>query len=150
MTIESIKGNLKDSIYDLYFKINCGQNSIKTTPIEKAPKDFDLEVKQTIYVESTENKIVFAAYDEEMTKDSFKGSGEILLDKLVDGKNTVKLLNQKGEHVGDIIVNAKVKKTPFRELTITEIKLNVKKSADIVGDPEMYIVAKVAGLTRRT
>ena len=32
-----------------------------------------------------------------MTKDSFKGSGYILLENLADGKNTVKLINEKGQ-----------------------------------------------------
>lgn len=113
--IESIKGNLNDKANDLYFKIVIGQNVMKTAMLEKAPKDFTMDVKQTLYSESTENKIVFAAYNEEnIGGDSFYGDGQILLDNLVEGNNTVKLMNRRNNHFGDIIVNLSSKKMVSR------------------------------------
>lgn len=85
-----------------------------------------------------------------MTKDTFKGSGELLLDKLADGKNTVKINDAENKSIGEIFVNVKSKTVPSRDLTLSNIKVNVKSSADFVGDPEMYVVGQIAGSTRRT
>lgn len=72
-------------------------------------------MKQVLYCESTENKISFAAFNEEnVGGDTFYGSGEILLDNLVEGNNTVKLMNRRNNHFGDINVNVGNKKVICR------------------------------------
>lgn len=49
LKVESIKGNLNQAADDLYFKIAVGPNLTKTSMLEKAAKDFTMEVKKTIY-----------------------------------------------------------------------------------------------------
>ena len=40
ITIENIRGNLLKDGVDVYFKILCGPNMVKTDPINSAPKNF--------------------------------------------------------------------------------------------------------------
>lgn len=73
-----------------------------------------MDVKQTLYADKHDSKIIFVAYDSEMIGgDTFKGAGELQLDS-INGKSTVKLLNRQGNHFGDITVNGSIKKVPRR------------------------------------
>ena len=74
----------------------------------------------------------------------------MLLDSLVEGNNTVKLANRRNIHFGDIIVNLSNKTVINRELTLTDMKVKLGVSADIIGDSDVYLVAKIGGWSCRS
>ena len=110
-----------------------------------------MSVAKTLYAEKTENKIVFAAYNQEnVGGDSFYGCGELWVDNFAQGKNTVKLADRRGKHFGDIIVNLNTKSVVSRELVLTDVKVKVAVSGDFVGDSDIYVVGAIGGWTSRT
>ncbi len=110
-----------------------------------------MSVAKTLYAEKTENKIVFAAYNQEnVGGDSFYGYGELWIDNFAQGKNTVKLADRRGKHFGDIIVNLNSKNVVSRELVLTDVKVKVAVSGDFIGDSDIYVVGAIGGWTSRT
>lgn len=78
--------------------------------------------------------MVFAAYDKDLISDDFLGTGNLALEGLTTGEKTVSLKDKDGKHFGDIILVLNVKKVVCRSLDITNIKVKLNSSADILGE----------------
>lgn len=62
----------------------------------------------------------------------------------------MKLANRRNNHFGDIILNISKKSVVNRELTLTDMKVKLAVSADIIGDSDVYLVARIGGWSCRT
>ena len=93
IVIEKIKGNLNKSDEDIYFKINTGPSMIKTAVHKSAKKDFLMELNQSLYSDKKESKIIFAAFDKDLSYDDFLGSGELPIEGLTSSDKIVSLPN---------------------------------------------------------
>lgn len=60
------------------------------------------------------------------------------------------MLNRRDKHFGDINVNISTKKVTKRELNLTDIKVKYVVSADIVGQSDMYVIARIGGWACQT
>jgi hypothetical protein len=131
--------------------MTIGPNTTKTIMLDKAAKDFTMEVKKTIYADKMENKLVISAYNQNnIGGDTLYGFGELLLDSTIEGKNTVKLADRKNVHFGDIIIEVSKKSVILREITLDDLKVKLGVSADIIGDSDVYLVATIGGWVTRT
>lgn len=59
-------------------------------------------------------------------------------------------MNRRNHHFGDINVAISSKKVVKRELTLTDIKVKLGVSGDIIGKSDVYVVGKVGGSSART
>lgn len=148
--IKKATGKFKFDGEDIYFKFVIGPNFFKTEYIENAKKDFTTEINNGLYAEHKENKIVIAVYDKDTMNDDILGSGELMLEGLVSGDSTVKIHDQDGKHVGDLILTIDKKKVDYKSITLTDISLKIKSGNDIIGSSEPYIIGKIGGWTART
>lgn len=105
----------------------------RTKNIEKAKKNFEMEINQPFYAEKKENKIIFAAFDKDIISDDNLGNGELSLEGLSSGNRVVALKNKEGKHFGDIILTMLVQKVTCKSLVISNIRTTVNKSTDLIG-----------------
>ena len=54
------------------------------------------------------------------------------------------------KHIGDIIVKFTVKKVISKTLSITDIKVKLVESGDILGGSEPYVIGRIGGWSNRT
>ena len=109
-----------------------------------------MELKKTFYAEYKENKIIFAAYDKDLINDDVLGSGTLLLEDLTSGEKTVHLKNNEGKSIGDVVIVLTTKKVTSKTINITDIKVKLLSSGDILGGSEPYIIGRIGGWSSRT
>lgn len=94
--------------------------------------------------------MIFAAYDKDLMQDDILGTGNLALEGLATGQKTVSINNKEGKHFGDIILTLNVKKVVCKSIQISDMKVKLASSADILGQSEPYIIARVGGWSGRT
>ena len=96
---------MKEGGEDIYFNISAGPHLVTTKYIENAKKDFTMNLKESFYVEYGGSDIKFVAFDKDLVSDDILGSGSIDVEQLSGSREEIiKLSNQEGEFIGEIIV----------------------------------------------
>lgn len=149
ITVDKIKGDLEKDGIDVYICMLVGAKYEKTSVINSAKKDFVQEVKLPFIAESRENKMTFAIWDSNTFSDAIYGVGHLAL-PATSGEKRVYLNDAEGNAVGSIYVTLTSEKVTCRSMTLSEIKVKMNKSGDILGSSDPYIIAKIGGWEGRT
>lgn len=62
----------------------------------------------------------------------------------------MKMANRRGNHWGDIILNISKKNVVNRQISLTDIKVKLGVSGDIVGESDVYLIGRIGGWSCRT
>ena len=148
--IKKAVGKFKFDGEDIYFKFCLGSNFFKTGYIENAKKEFTKEINQSLYADSQQNKLIVAIFDKDLINDDYLGFGELALAGLASGDSKIKMKNEKGEDIGDLILNIEKKVVECRVVTLSEIGIQIEGGSDWFGNSEPYVIGKIGGWTGRT
>ena len=94
VNFSGIKGKFPKDGLDIYLKIVCGSNVVKTSTITKSKKDVEWKDSPKIYVNARQYRLTLIAFEQKSLKDEIIGVGEIFLEELKGVNSTVKLLNR--------------------------------------------------------
>ena len=72
------------------------------------------------------------------------------MEDLSSGNKTVPLKNQDGKSIGEIIIVLTTKKVTTKTINITDIKVKLLESGDILGGSEPYVIGRIGGWSSRT
>lgn len=72
------------------------------------------------------------------------------MDDLSSGEKTVPLKNNDGNSIGSIVLVLTTKKVTSKTINITDIKVKLLESGDILGGSEPYIIGRIGGWSSRT
>lgn len=131
-----MKADLKKGGQDIFFKFIVGPNIFTTDLYSKAPKNLAVDIKKTIYAESSENKMTVLLVAKNFFKDSTIGVGVIHLEGLSMGDKKVVFYNPEDpkEEVGSVILNLSPKQVSSKVLTLSSITVNFIEGGDMLGD----------------
>ncbi len=134
----------------MYFSVTVGPNITKTETIKNAEKEFTQDWNMNLLAEARENKINVILWDyNTITANQIYGIGQIPL-PVASGEKKI-VLYKEDKEIGILALDLTAEKvTSCKTITLSDIKVKLLKSGDILGSSDPYIVAKIGGWSGRT
>jgi hypothetical protein len=150
ITVERVRTELSSAGKDLYYHFVVGTNKVATDVVKSVPASSSLDVKRVLYADTRENKLTVLIWESNLLRDKVVASASLPLEGLASGDRKATLTDPDGKEAGSVTLTLGVKQVPAKIVALDGLSVELMEGADIIGESEPYIVARLGGASNRT